>query len=119
MATVYAEFVKMLGKYVDKFDKKDKFYLCGFNNASFDNQFLRAFFKQNEDNYFGSWFWANCLDTYVLATPKLFDVRSTMANFKLATVCRQLGIEVEDEKLHDAQYDIFLTRQLYLKCSGL
>lgn len=44
MGEVYTEFTKMLGKYVGKFDKKDKFFTVGFNNAAFDNQFLRAFF---------------------------------------------------------------------------
>ena len=44
MATVYAQFIAMLGKYVDKFNKKDKFFLVGYNNAAFDNQFLRGFF---------------------------------------------------------------------------
>lgn len=44
MQQVYQEFVAMLGKYVDKFNKKDKFFLVGYNNAAFDNQFLRGFF---------------------------------------------------------------------------
>lgn len=35
------------------------------------------------------------------------------ANFKLATVSKALGIEVDDSKLHDAEYDILLTRQIY------
>ena len=45
MQQVYQEFVSMLGKYVDKFNKKDKFFLVGYNNAAFDNQFLRGFFS--------------------------------------------------------------------------
>lgn len=39
MGQVYSEFVAMLAKYVDKFNKKDKFFLVGYNNAAFDNQF--------------------------------------------------------------------------------
>ena len=58
MEDVYKEFVAMLGKYVDKYDRKDKFFLVGYNNSPFDNQFLRAWFKQNGDDYFGSWFWS-------------------------------------------------------------
>ena len=45
---------------LEKFDKKDKFFLVGYNNASFDNQFFRAFFVQNNDMYFGSYFWFLC-----------------------------------------------------------
>lgn len=59
MGTVYRQFVAMLGKYVDKYNSKDKFFLVGYNNAAFDNQFLRGFFLQNNDKFFGSWFWAN------------------------------------------------------------
>lgn len=123
MFEVFNEFQNMLSKYVDKFNKSDKFYLVGFNNASFDNQFLRAWFVQNATtekekaygNYFGSWFWANCLDVYVLATPYLFDIRSSMVDFKLKTVAQHLGISVDDSKLHDASYDIELTRAIYKK----
>lgn len=113
MNEVYHLFVVMLGKYVDKFNKKDKFFLAGYNNASFDNQFLRGFFLQNGDNYFGSWFWSNSIDVMVLATVHLLNEREQMENFKLATVAKQLGIEVSDESLHDAFYDIYLTKAIY------
>lgn len=115
MEEIYAKFVKMLSKYVNKFDKTDKFYIVGFNNASFDNSFLQAFFKQNGDDYYGSWFWPNSLDTYVLVTPLLASIRSTMPNFKLSTVATYLGIDVIESRLHDAEYDIELTRGVYYK----
>lgn len=51
MGTVYRQFVAMLGKYVDKYNSKDKFFLVGYNNAAFDNQFLRGFFLQNNDKF--------------------------------------------------------------------
>lgn len=116
METVYKEFVSMLSEFVDKYNKKDKFYLVGYNNASFDNQFLRAFFIQNNDNYFGSWFWSNSIDCMVMATPKLAEVRSQMSDFKLKTVAKQLGIEVDESMLHNAMYDIHLTQCIYEKC---
>ncbi len=110
---VWKEFTDMLGKYVDKFDKQDKFYLCGYNITQFDNQFLRAWFVQNSDNYFGSWFWSNSIDVMVLATQYLLPIRPSMENFKLCTVAKELGIEIEEEKLHDAQYDNYLTYEIY------
>lgn len=113
MKEVYIEFVAMLGKYVDKFDKNDKFWLIGFNNAAFDNQFLRAWFVQNGDNYFGSWFWANPIDVYVLASHKMMNVRTEMKDFKLRTVAEKLGFPILEDKLHDALYDIELTMQVY------
>lgn len=113
MQQVYQEFVAMLGKYVDKFNKKDKFFLVGYNNAAFDNQFLRGFFLQNGDVYFGSWFWANSIDVMVLASAYLATRRPEMENFKLSTVAKTLGIVVNDDSLHDAMYDIELTKAVF------
>ena len=113
MQQVYQEFVSMLGKYVDKFNKKDKFFLVGYNNAAFDNQFLRGFFLQNGDVYFGSWFWANSIDVMVLASAYLATRRPGMENFKLSTVARTLGVDVQSESLHDAMYDIELTKAVF------
>ncbi|MCX4294728.1 MAG: 3'-5' exonuclease, partial [Prevotella sp.] len=46
MEEIYRQFVDLLAKYVDRYNKKDKFFLVGYNNASFDNQFLRGWFLQ-------------------------------------------------------------------------
>lgn len=115
MGVIYNQFVEMLSKYVDRFNKKDKFFLVGYNNASFDNQFLRAWFIQNGDNYFGSWFWANSIDVMVMATPYLADRRADMENFKQGTVAKTLGIAIDDSKLHDALYDIEVCKAIYDK----
>lgn len=114
----YRELVGILSKYVDRFDKKDKMYLVGYNNASFDNQFLRALFTQCGDKYFGSWFYPNCMDVYVMATPFIMDHQKDMENVKLMSVAKQMGIEVDNDRLHDATYDIELTRDIYYKIMG-
>lgn len=113
MGQVYKEFVAMLDKYVDKYNKKDKLFLVGYNNAAFDNQFLRGFFLQNGDNYFGSYFWSNSIDVMVLASAYIADRRADMENFKLSTVAKFLGVSVSDDSLHNALYDIELTRAVY------
>ena len=113
MGEVYKQFVAMLTKYVDRFNKKDKFFLAGFNNAHFDNEFLRAWFTQNGDKYFGSYFWSNSLDVMVLATPYLAAQRADMENFKQGTVAKALGIQVDDSRLHDAEYDIEICKAIY------
>lgn len=118
MGEVYKQLIEMLSKYVDKFNKKDKFFLVGYNNRSFDDQFLRGFFKQNGDDYFGSWFWSDSHDVLVMASVHLSRRRAEMENFKLATVAAFMGIEVSEDKLHDASYDIHLTEQLYLKLNA-
>lgn len=121
MSVVYSEIIKILAKHVDKYNKADKFHLAGFNNASFDNQFFRAFFVQNAKtpkevefgNYFGSWFWADSFDVMVLASYYLRDKRASMVDFKLMTVAKACGIEVDESRLHDAEYDIDLTWQIF------
>ncbi|MBQ8099315.1 MAG: 3'-5' exonuclease [Bacteroidaceae bacterium] len=116
MKEVYDQLIALLSKYVNRYDRSDKFYLVGYNNTSFDNPFLRGFFLQNGDSYFGSWFWANSIDVMVLATQFLLEERPHMENFKLSTVARQLGIEVDAADLHSADYDIALTRAIYEHC---
>lgn len=113
MQQVYDQFVKLLAKYVDKYDRKDKFFLVGYNNASFDNQFLKAFFVQNGDQFFYSWFWVNAIDVMVMASHHLMAERPEMMDFKLETVARRFGIELDPDKLHDAAYDIHLTKEIY------
>lgn len=112
MEIVYKQLIEMLAKYVDKFDKKDKFTLIGYNNCSFDNQFLRGFFLQNNDNYFGSWFWSNSIDVMVIASEFLESSRSKMVDFKLKTVAAEMNIVVDEAKLHDALYDVLLTKEI-------
>lgn len=112
MGEIYKQFVDLLSKYVDRYNKKDKFFLAGYNIASFDNSFLRAWFIQNGDKYFGSWFWSNCFDVMVLATLYLSEKRAEMENFKQGTVAKALGINVDDSKLHDALYDIEICKQI-------
>lgn len=104
---------EILGKYVDKFDKKDKYFLAGYNNAKFDNEFLRSWFLDCEDKYYGSWFWSNPIDVMVLATWKLMDKRHNMVDFKLHTVAKEFGIKVNEKKLHSSLYDALLTYDIF------
>lgn len=110
----FGELMRILAKYVNKYDKKDKFFLIGYNNNSFDNNFLRTFYERHSgDKYFYSWFWVNSIDVMVLAAEHLAEKRHLMENFKLMTVSKEVGLSVIEEKLHDAEYDINLTRDVY------
>lgn len=113
MGQVYTQLVTMLAKYVNKYDKTDKFHLVGYNNRGFDDNFFRGFFLQNGDNYFGSWFWADSIDVLVLASTFLAARRAELPNFKLATVADFLGIDTTAGKLHDASFDIFVTKAVF------
>lgn len=41
-----------------------------------------------------------------------------MENFKLMTVAKTMGIEIDENKLHDATYDIELTRDIFYRIIG-
>lgn len=116
---VYKRFIAIMQRYIDRFDKTNKAYLIGYNNRGFDDNFLRTFFRLNDDPYFGSWFWSDTIDVLCLASQYLRERRSQMKNFKLATVAKELGIYVDQEKLHDSMYDVELTREVYNICTGL
>lgn len=119
MEIVFKRFKAMLRKYCDPYDRKDKIYLVGYNNAHFDDDFLRGWFIQNGDQFFGSWFWAGALDVMVLASQYLINRRVKMLNFKLGTVAVEVGIVVDESRLHDANYDIELTRAVYRIVTGI
>lgn len=109
----FKTFQDLLDKYVDRYNPDDKFFLCGYNNIRFDNEFLRKFFSRNGENYFGSYFWSNTLDMMALATPVLMEKRHKMENFKLSSVAKMLSINLSEDKLHDALYDVYLTKEVY------
>jgi len=115
---VYKGFVKMLDKYVDRYNKQDKFFFIGYN-ARFDNDHLYQWFKKNGNNYCAAYYHFPPIDVMQAAMRTLMKQRPEMLNFKLATVARTLGIKVEEEKLHDAMYDIDITEQVYKKCGGI
>lgn len=105
---IYKEFVELLGRHVNKFDKADKFYPAGFN-VNFDIGFLREFFIKNNDQYFGSWFNYRFIDPlpvfYMLEVKDMVKLDS----YKLSTVCDYLHIAID---AHDALSDIMATREV-------
>jgi DNA polymerase III subunit epsilon len=105
-------FRRKLAAHVDKFDKRDKLWFVGYN-AQFDAGFVRQWFEDHGDQYFGSWFWYPIIDVAVMAGLVLSHDRHLLENFKLGTVCRFLGLEFDEESAHDAQYDVEKTRQAF------
>lgn len=106
-AHAYAKITAFLGKYVNKFNRGDKFFWIGYN-ADFDARFLRAFFKKHGDEYFGSWFFMPILCCMVLAGYLLMKNRQRLSDFKLRTVYEYLYPETKysEEDWHDALFDI-------------
>ena len=108
----YCMLYRIFKKYVNPFNKKDKFSFVGYN-AHFDKQFMYELWTRNSDSYFFSMVWSNHLDVMVLASEALEEIRPTMVDFKLMTVARELGIEIDESKLHNSLYDIEITYEMF------
>ena len=109
---IHRAFTKLLSKYISIYDKTDKFHLVGYN-AKFDYDFLRRWFEKNGDKYLGSYVWFPPIDIMNLASFYLCQDRASIKNFKLMTVAEFMGLKLTESSLHDASYDIHLTRRLY------
>lgn len=108
------KFQEMLGRYVNKFDKNDKFIPVGYN-VRFDLDFIHSFFKKQRDQYLGSYISWYYVDVMALANLKAFEGAFSLENHKLATLCGHYGIEIN---AHDAMSDILATRELLFKMLG-
>jgi DNA polymerase-3 subunit epsilon len=119
----FSEFVSILSRYVNPYVKakdKDRLFRIGFNSASFDNNFLQQFFKNNnQDRSFFSFFYPDSPDVMVLCSDRFMDERRSFIDFKLPTLARRFGIEVDDSRLHEALYDVELTRRVYQKLKNI
>jgi len=102
---IHAGLLQTLEKYIGKYDPKDKAHLTAYN-ARFDSDFLRQWFYDLNDKYYGSWFFTVPLDVLQLATWHFEDVRAQLPNMKQVTVAQTLGIAVDESRLHDALYDV-------------
>jgi len=113
MAEAFKNLMQILSFYIDPSDKQTRAYLVGFNNASFDDEFLRAWFRQNGSEAFPAYFWFGSFDVAVFASHYLADKRPFMPSFKLHRVAKTLGVQVDKSRLHEAGYDVELTRKIY------
>lgn len=114
---VYGQFVQLVSKYCDKFNREDKMFFIGYN-ARFDYDFMRSWFEKCGDKYFGSFFFFPPIDVMNLAIVDLIKTRHLLPNFKLGTVADHYGITTEGA-LHDADVDIELTKRIFLKLIGV
>lgn len=110
---VFPELLCLLDKYVNRYNPKDKFHTLGYNNSSFDDNHLRAFFSREENNFFGSYFYSVGIDVMHLAAQKLAGNRHMLPNMRLGTVADFLGLKIHAGSLHDSAYDVQLTWDVY------
>lgn len=109
---VYRKFTTLLKKYVDPYNPADKFHIVGYK-INFDTNFLREFFIQNNDKYYGSLFYNNTIDVSDIYSLLLRSHRHELKDFKLGTVYSHVTKRAIPKDLHDAMADIKYTRDLY------
>ena len=110
----FEKFINLLDKYIDRYDKKDKFIVIGYG-AEFDQRILSNWFYKLGDDYFRSWFWHPWIDVMNLAMYVVKDYRSDISSFKLKSIAEHFHIRTDDTKLHTALYDAQITRKIYNK----
>ena len=113
---VYKQFINLLDKYIDKYDRTDKFVVAGYN-VRFDVDILKAFFQRHGNNFLFSYLDSSMLDPlYSIRLLQIAEILPVLENNKLETWCKHFGIEL---KAHDSLEDIEATKKLIGKLISL
>ena len=113
---VYKQFINLLDKYIDKYDRTDKFVVAGYN-VRFDVDILKAFFQRHGNNFLFSYLDSSMLDPlYSIRLLQIAEILPALENNKLETWCKHFGIEL---KAHDSLEDIEATKKLIGKLISL
>jgi DNA polymerase-3 subunit epsilon len=105
---LYHALTRMTSKYIDKYDRTDKFTPAG-QRVGFDADFLKAFFDKCGDKYFGSWFNWRHVDLLSAVRWLRYAGVLNIENDKLETIAAHFGIQFD---AHDAMADIETTRTI-------
>lgn len=109
---IYKKFLEILDKYIDKYDKNDKFIVAGYN-VKFDIDILKALFERNNNKFLFSYFNSSMLDPlYSVRLLQIAGILPVLENNKLETWCKYFNIEL---KAHDSLQDITATKKLIKK----
>lgn len=112
---VFKEFTEMLDGIIDLRNPKDKAYIAGFNAASFDNPFLREWFRRNGNERFRDYFHVQVIDTMTLATVILMNMRNNMTDFRLETAARYLDVKAPASATYDCLINSKISLDIYRK----
>lgn len=107
----YKQLLSVMEKYIDRYNKTDKFYLVG-QNVKFDYDMMTQWFKDNGNSYFYAYVAYHLID--IITITALFNLAGIIKtqNMKLATIAEHYGIKFE---AHNSMEDIRVTRQIFYK----
>ena len=104
----------VLGKYVNKYDRNDKFLLAG-QRVGFDLDMMYNWFLKNGSNYLGSWIsFKYKFDTlYIVQALQIIGKLPVLPNNKLTSLCEHFKVPLANA--HDGMADIEATRAVGLE----
>jgi DNA polymerase-3 subunit epsilon len=110
MKIVHSQMLQKWNKYIDKFNRNDKFIIAG-QKINFDIDFLSHFFMRLNDNFLGSYLdFRSRIELLDLTKGlRMLDIIKS-SDLKLETLCKEFGIKIQ---AHDALSDITATKELY------
>lgn len=107
----YKQLQSVLSKYINRYNKNDKFIPVGYN-VRFDIDMLQEFFIKNNDKYFGAFFDYHFIDPMPIINLLNHQNKINIKNAKLITACETFGISLN---AHDALSDIEATKKVLEK----
>ena len=112
---VLGQFLALLEKYCNKFDRNDKYYPAGYN-VRFDLDMIHAFARKQGEKYLGSFLAWIPIDAMPLVHYLVTQSDFRLPDYKLKTVCDHFKIPIQ---AHDAMSDITATRLLIKQLEGM
>lgn len=112
--SVFPEFMAVLDKHIDRFDKTDKFMLAGYY-IDLNWKMLTQWFRLNKEDYYMSYFQPFKLDVAALCAYATMHKRTTINTLKLEAMCILFGIDIGDT--HNSMSDIVATYKLFHELS--
>ncbi|MCJ8341669.1 MAG: 3'-5' exonuclease [Cetobacterium sp.] len=108
----YNQLIEIFNKYINKYDREDKFIVAGYN-VDFDLKQLRKLAEVHKDRYINSYLSYSKIDPLQLIVPlQVLNKLPRLENNKLETWCKYFNIQL---KAHDSLEDIRATRTLFYK----
>lgn len=112
--TAYEIIIQWLDARINKYKTSDKALIVGYN-VRHDIKLLNNLFKRHKNKYLRSYFHTPGICVQALCTMMCTAKKIAPKSFKQLDVAKALGYKIDYKKLHNPEYDLDLTTQLFFK----